>query len=62
MRTNGAQKFVNVTEQLTTLCYVPTGSTTVTCVNIFDAAFQNYFWSYNNQGQKVLQLRFYPVA
>ena len=61
MRSKGDQKFVNVTTQLTTLCYVPTGSTTVTCVNIFDAAFYGYFWDYNNQGQKVLQLRFYPV-
>jgi hypothetical protein len=62
MRTHGSQKFVNVTKQLTTLCFVPTGSTTVTCANIFDSAFQNYFWSYNNKGQKILQLRFYPVA
>ncbi len=61
MRTKGDQKFVNVTDQLTTLCFVPTGSTTVTCVNIFDPSFFGFFWDYNNQGQKVLQLRFYPV-
>ncbi len=61
MRTKGDQKFVNVTDQLTTLCYVTfTGGTT--CVNIFDPAFYGYFWDYNNLGQKVLQLRFYPVA
>jgi len=55
-------KFQDVTTQLTTLCYIPTGSTTLTCVNIFDPALQNYFWQYDNQGNKVLQLRFYPTA
>lgn len=29
-------------------------------VNIFDAAYQDYFWQYDNNGLKVLQLRFYP--
>ncbi len=53
-------KFQDVTTQLTTLCYYPTNSTTLTCVNLFDPTFQNYFWSYDNQGNKILQLRFYP--
>jgi hypothetical protein len=55
-------KFQDVTKQLTTLCYIPAGSTTLTCVNIFDPALQNYFWQYDNHGNKVLQLRFYPTA
>jgi hypothetical protein len=53
-------KFQDVTNSLTQLCYFPTGSTTLTCVNIFDTTFQNFFWSYDNHGNKVLQLRFYP--
>ncbi len=61
VRTKGQQKFVNVTNELTTLCFVNSLGQTQ-CVNIFDAAFQDFFWSYNNQGQKTLQLRFYPVA
>ncbi len=55
-------KFQDVTKQLTTLCFIPTGSTTTTCVDIFSSQFQNFFWSYDNQGNKVLQLRFYPSS
>jgi len=55
-------KFQDVTSQLTTLCYIPAGTTTLTCVNIFDPTFQNYFWSYDNNGNKVLQLRFYQTS
>jgi len=61
MRTKGQQKFVNVTNELTTLCFINSLGQTQ-CVNLFDPAFQDFFWSYNNQGQKILQLRFYPVA
>lgn len=59
MRTKGQQKFVDVTQELTTLCFINLLGQ-VQCVNIFDAAFQDYLWSYDNVGQKVLQLRFYP--
>ena len=61
MRTHGAQKFVDVTSQLTTLCFINLLGQTQ-CVNIFDATFQNFFWQYDNNGQKVMQLRFYPVT
>src|SRR5262245_785742 len=61
MRTKGHQKFVNVTPQLTTLCFINSLGQTQ-CVNLFDPAFQDFFWSYDNQGQKLLQLRFYPVT
>jgi hypothetical protein len=61
MRTHGAQKFVDVTSQLTTLCFINLLGQT-TCVNIFSTQFQNFFWQYDNNGQKVLQLRFYPVT
>jgi hypothetical protein len=29
---------------------------------LFDEALQNYFWQYDNNGLKILQLRFYPNA
>jgi len=61
MRTQGKQSFTDVTSQLTTLCYVNQTTGQTTCVNIFDPTFQNYLWSYDNNGVKVLQLRFYPV-
>ena len=57
MRTNGKQSFTNVTNELTTLC-----TATLGCVNIFDPAFQDYLWSYDNNGLKVVQLRFYQVS
>jgi hypothetical protein len=40
-----------------------TGSDTVpvdVTVNVFNPCLQNYFWNYNNNGLKLLQLRFYP--
>ncbi|MGE5298126.1 MAG: hypothetical protein ACM3KM_03110 [Acidobacteriaceae bacterium] len=30
-------------------------------VPLFDASLQDYFWSYDNQGMKHIQLRFYPI-
>jgi hypothetical protein len=28
---------------------------------LFDSSLQNYFWSYDNNGLKLLQLRFYQL-
>lgn len=65
VRGTGQSKFTNVTKELTTIDIDPTLAATLglTCsgtVNIFDPCLQNYFWSYDNNGLKVLQLRFYP--
>ena len=38
-----------------------TGCATAT-VNLFDTCLQNYFWNYDNNGLKLLQLRFYPAS
>ncbi len=54
------QNFHNVTSQLTQVCGVING--VYQCVNIFDSTLTGYFWSYDNQGNKVLQLRFYPTS
>lgn len=61
MRTHGKQSFTDVTKQLTQLCYVDQTTGKTKCANIFDPTFENYLWSYDNNGLKVLQLRFYPV-
>jgi hypothetical protein len=70
-KAHGKQLFINVTPQLTSVCFNPTTtvsgtvstiSSTVSCVPIFSPQFQNYFWSYDNQGNKLLQLRFYPCT
>ncbi|HET8922422.1 MAG TPA: hypothetical protein VFN26_05430 [Candidatus Acidoferrum sp.] len=46
-------KFENVTNALTSLV---TGTQTV---SLFGAGFQNFFWDYDNNGNKLLQLRLY---
>ena len=46
------QKFVNVTEDL---FFLADGTA------VFDPMYENYLWTYGNNGQKLVQLRFYPV-
>jgi hypothetical protein len=41
-------------------CLGVTTTTTVT-VPLFNACLQNFFWNYQNNGLKLLQLRFYPM-
>jgi len=72
-RTKGKQSFVNVSADLLfiSLTVDPTtnlalatclGVTTTTVMNVplFNGCLQNFFWNYDNQGLKLLQLRFYP--
>ncbi|MCL5281140.1 MAG: hypothetical protein M1376_14665 [Planctomycetes bacterium] len=71
-RTKGPQKFENVSKELLYIyAYVYAGPGldgipgtaddvyTFQRVPLFDAALQDYFWSYDNAGLKLLQLRFY---
>ncbi len=71
-RTKGQQKFENVSKELLYIyAYVYAGPGpdgvagtaddvyTFQRVPLFDAALQDYFWSYDNSGLKLLQLRFY---
>ena len=58
---NGKSTFTDVTKQLTTLCFIDQTTSNTVCVNVFDPKFENFFWSYDNNGNKVLQLRFYPI-
>ncbi|MHC4166506.1 MAG: hypothetical protein ACYSWQ_06075 [Planctomycetota bacterium] len=71
-RTKGHQKFVNVTEELLYIYAwvwvdpdgIPGSGDEVKeflRIPLFDDALQDYFWSYDNKGLKLLQLRFYPV-
>jgi len=59
-------KFQNVTADLLFVT-VAAGSTVATLcgtttVPLFATCLQNYFWNYDNNGLKLLQLRFYPAA
>ena len=74
-RTKGKQTFTNVSGDLLfiTLAVDPALNTSLaTClgvtsistvaVSLFNGCLQNYFWNYDNQGLKLLQLRFYPAG
>ena len=64
-------KFQNVTSELLFVTLnVVAGSTLATClattgtvqVPLFSPCLQNNFWNYDNNGLKLLQLRFYPAG
>jgi hypothetical protein len=68
VRGTGKSSFRNVTSNLTTISLDPVldaaavdacGGTTV---NLFAGCLEGYFWQYDNNGLKLLQLRFYPAA
>ncbi len=71
-RAKGKSTFVNVSAELLFItitvdpvanptlatCLAVTATTDVT-LSLFNGCLQNYFWNYDNQGLKLLQLRFY---
>ena len=59
-RKNGQSVFTNVTADLLFVSQCIGG--TLTRTPIFDSSLQNSFWQYDNNGLKLLQLRFYQVA
>lgn len=48
-------KFSNVTDALTSLV----DTNTLQTVALFQGGYQNFFWDYDNNGNKLVQLRFY---
>ncbi len=50
---NSSNKFADVTNALTSLV------TATQTVSLFGTGFQSFFWDYDNNGNKLLQLRFY---
>ncbi len=62
LRTKGQQKFADVTQQLTSITYFNATLGKNVTVDIFDPSLYGYFWSYDNNGLKVVQLRFYPTG
>lgn len=55
---NKPNKFIDVTPTLTSLVGV-SGPAGIGNYPLFAAGFQGFFWDYDNNGNKVLQLRFY---
>jgi len=74
VRVKGKSSFRNVTTALTTITFnldITLFPTLATClgvstsgtvrVNLFNPCLQNFLWQYDNNGLKLLQLRFYPT-
>jgi hypothetical protein len=62
VRGTGGSKFQNVSQQLLYVYADVLGTGTVQRYPLFDSALQDYFWQYDNNGLKNLQLRFYEVT
>lgn len=63
VRTSGKQSFTNVTKELTSVCWdQDLDGTCDVRIALFDDSLEDYFWSVDNQGNRLLQLRFYRLA
>ena len=67
VRGTGKSSFRNVTSALTTITLDPVADAAAvaacggsTVVSLFDPCLQGFFWQYDNNGLKLLQVRFYP--
>jgi len=60
-RTSGPSKFVNASKELLYIYVDLDGDGIAERYNLFNDALQGYFWDYDNNGLKVVQLRFYEV-
>jgi len=61
VRTTGKSSFRNVTKELTTLVIDMDGDGNLERVGIFDGRLFSYFWDFDNNGLRLVQLRFYPL-
>lgn len=62
VRDSGRSKFDNVSKELLSLCLDTDGDGTCdTREFLFDRDLADYYWSYDNSGLKLAQLRFYEV-
>ena len=62
VRSTGKSSFSNVSKQLLYVYADIDGDGVVDRMPLFDSRLQDYLWQYDNQGLKLLQLRFYEVA
>lgn len=61
LRNNGKSSFTDVSKELLYVYADLNGDGTLERYPLFDTALQDYFWSYDNNGLKLAQLRFYNV-
>ena len=62
VRTKGKQTFADVTKQLLFITADIDGDGDLDTVPLFDDRLQGFFWDFDNQGLKLVQLRFYDVG
>src|SRR6266851_3809760 len=64
VRGTGKSKFRDVTSALTTITLVAGSPAELACgtptVSLFATCLQDFLWQYDNNGLKLLQIRFYP--
>ena len=64
VRGTGKSNFRNVTTALTTISLVPGSAAELACgtptVSLFATCLQDFLWQYDNNGLRLLQIRFYP--
>ena len=64
-RDKGKSSFSNVTAALTTIVFevsVDGGTSFLVRVPIFDDSLENEYWEYDNNGLRLLQVRFYDCS
>lgn len=62
-RDPGKPRWINVTKQLLTICLdTDLDNICDTRTFLFDDAALNYLWQYDNFGNRILKLRFYPIS
>jgi hypothetical protein len=62
VRTKGKQTFTNVSRELLYVYADINGDGTPERYPLFDSALQDYFWAYDNNGARIVQLRFYEQS
>jgi hypothetical protein len=62
VRDKGGSKFTNVSKSLLYVIADLDGDGTLEKVPLFSDQLQDYFWSYDNNGLRLAQLRFYEVS
>lgn len=62
VRSGGRQRFENVSRELLFIEADIDGDGDVERVSLFDDSLQDFLWQVDNQGLRLAQLRFYPVA
>lgn len=62
IRNKGGSSFTNVTKDLLYVYADIDADGTIDRMPLFDSRLQDYYWQYDNNGLKLLQLRFYPIG